>query len=134
MFLCSDTIGLQQQLEELQIKLVTLEKKTVDYESMQVELEEKKRALMVYGQMSEKMEKLKKENSKTLEENMTLEEQLKNVKELRDTQSVENEQLKREKAEVEQDLLKTQTSLKKSRAQADQVEKLTEDNTKITSM
>lgn len=42
MFFCSDTIRLQQQLEELQIRLVTLEKKTADYESMQEELEEKK--------------------------------------------------------------------------------------------
>lgn len=38
----SDTIRLQQQLEELQIRLVTLEKKTADYESVQAELEEKK--------------------------------------------------------------------------------------------
>lgn len=38
----SDAIGLQQQLEELQIRLVTLEKKTGDYESLQAELEEKK--------------------------------------------------------------------------------------------
>uniref|UniRef100_A0AAX7SJJ8 Uncharacterized protein n=1 Tax=Astatotilapia calliptera TaxID=8154 RepID=A0AAX7SJJ8_ASTCA len=37
-----DTIRLQQQLEELQIRLVTLEKKTADYESVQAELEEKK--------------------------------------------------------------------------------------------
>ncbi len=41
-FFCSDTIRLQQQLEELQIRLVTLEKKAADNESMQAELEEKK--------------------------------------------------------------------------------------------
>lgn len=40
--MCSDTIRLQQQLEELQIRLVTLEKKTADYELVQAELEEKK--------------------------------------------------------------------------------------------
>lgn len=39
---CSDSIRLQQQLEELQIKLVSLEKKTADYEFVQAELKEKK--------------------------------------------------------------------------------------------
>ncbi|XP_035020496.1 little elongation complex subunit 1 isoform X1 [Hippoglossus stenolepis] len=129
-----DSIRLQQQLEELQIRLVTLEKKTVDYESMQAELEEKKRALVAYGQISEEMEKLKQENSKTVAENKKLEEQLKEEKELTETQSLENAQLKRGKAEVENDLLKTQTSLKKSQARADQVENLTEENIKITSI
>nr|XP_019946989.1 PREDICTED: little elongation complex subunit 1 [Paralichthys olivaceus] len=129
-----DSIRLQQQLEELQIRLVTLEKKTVDYESMQAELEEKKCALTAYGQLSEEMEKLKHENSKTVAENKKLEGQLKHEKELTETQSLENAQLKREKAEVENDLLKTQMSLKKSQAQADQVEKLTEENIKITSI
>lgn len=33
---------LQQQLEELQIRLIALEKKTADYESVQAELEETK--------------------------------------------------------------------------------------------
>lgn len=39
---CSDLIRQQQTVEELQIKLITLEKKTADYESLQAELEEKK--------------------------------------------------------------------------------------------
>lgn len=39
---CSDSIRQQQTLEELQIRLITLEKKTSDYESLQAELEEKK--------------------------------------------------------------------------------------------
>lgn len=39
---CSDSIILREQLEELQIRLVTLEKKTGDYESIQAELEEKR--------------------------------------------------------------------------------------------
>lgn len=39
---CSDSIKQQQTLEELQIRLITLEKKTSDYESLQAELEEKK--------------------------------------------------------------------------------------------
>ncbi|XP_023133359.2 little elongation complex subunit 1 [Amphiprion ocellaris] len=129
-----DTIRLQQQLEELQIRLVTLEKKTADYESVQAELEEKRGALKAYGQLSEEMEKLKQENNKTIAENKKLEEQLKNVKDVTETQSLENAQLKREKTDVENDLLKTQASLKKSQAQADQVEKLLEENANLTSI
>lgn len=129
-----DSIRLQQQLEELQIRLVTLEKKTADYESVQAELEEKKDALKAYGQMAEEMEKLKQEYSKTVAEKNKLEDQLKDVKELTETQSLENTQLKQEKAMVENDLLKTQASLKKSQAQADQVEKLMEENAKTTSI
>ncbi|XP_008293104.1 little elongation complex subunit 1 [Stegastes partitus] len=129
-----DTIRLQQQLEELQIRLVTLEKKTVDYESVQAELEEKRGALKAYGHLSEEMEKLKQENNKTTAENEKLEDQLKYVKDLTETQSLENAQLKREKAVVENDLLNTQTSLRKSQAQADQVEKLMEENANLTSI
>ncbi|KAM9352895.1 little elongation complex subunit 1 [Symphorus nematophorus] len=129
-----DSIRLQQQLEELQCRLVTLEKKTADYESVQAELEEKKDALKAYGQMSEEMEELKQENSKIMAEKNQLKDQLFAVKELTETQSFENAQLKREKAVVENDLLKTQASLKKTQAQADQVEKLIEENTKTTSI
>lgn len=50
--MCSDTIRLQQQLEELQIRLVTLEKKTADYESVQAELEEKKVSTLQSYEMS----------------------------------------------------------------------------------
>ncbi|XP_054477300.1 little elongation complex subunit 1 [Anoplopoma fimbria] len=129
-----DAIRLQQQLEELQIRLVTLEKKTADYESVQAELEEKKDALKTYEQMSEEMDKLKQQNSKTMAENKKLEDQLKDVKELTQSQSLENAQLTREKASVENDLLKTQISLRETQAQADQVEKLIEENAKTTSI
>ncbi|XP_062278466.1 little elongation complex subunit 1 [Scomber scombrus] len=129
-----DTIRLQQQLEELQIKLVTLEKKTAGYESLQAELEKNKSALQDCGQMSEEMEKLKQENSKTMTEKKKLEDQLKDVEELMETQSLESAQLKREKAIVENDLLKTQTSLRKSEAQASQVEQLIEEKAKTTSI
>ncbi|XP_018540820.1 little elongation complex subunit 1 isoform X2 [Lates calcarifer] len=101
---------------------------------MQTELEEKKCALTAYGQMSEEMEKLKQESSKTIAENKKLEQQLKDVKELTETQALENAQLKREKAQVENDLLKTQTLLKKCQAQADQVEQLIEENAKTKSI
>ncbi|KAK2844303.1 hypothetical protein Q5P01_010962 [Channa striata] len=129
-----DTIRLRQQLEELQIRLVTLEKKTADYESVQAELEEKKNAIKAYGQMSEEMEKLNLETCKILEKNKKLEDQLKDVKELMEKQSLENAEIKREKAVVENDLLKAQVCLKKSQAQADQTEKLIEENSKTTSI
>ncbi|KAM9852160.1 little elongation complex subunit 1 [Aulostomus maculatus] len=129
-----DTIRLQQQLEELQMCLVTLEKKTADYESLQAELEEKKNALEDCGHMCEEMEKLKQENNDTILQNQKLENQLKELKELMENQSLENSRLKREKAEVENDLLKTQTSLRVAQAQADQVEKLMEENAKTTSI
>ncbi|XP_071327107.1 little elongation complex subunit 1 isoform X2 [Trachinotus anak] len=101
---------------------------------MQAELEEKKCALKVYGELSDKLEELKQENSKTIAENKKLEEKLKELKEMTERQSLENAQLKRERAEVENDLLKTQTSLRKSQAQAQQVEKLLEENAKTTSI
>ncbi|XP_068592118.1 little elongation complex subunit 1 [Cebidichthys violaceus] len=140
-----DTIGLQQQLGELQIRLVTLEKKTADYESelekktadyesVQAELGEKKGALKACGQMSEEMDKLKQQNSRTMAENKKLEDQLKDVEERTEARLLENARLKREKAAVENDLLKTQTSLRKSQAQADQVERLIEENAKTTSV
>ncbi|XP_068452486.1 little elongation complex subunit 1 isoform X2 [Clinocottus analis] len=128
----NDAIRLQQQLEELQSRLLTLEKKTEDYESVQAELEEKKGALETYRRMSEEMDKLKQQNSKTMTENIKLEDQLKNLEELSESQSLENALLKREKASVENILLETQTSLKKSQAQADRVDQLIEENAKTT--
>uniref|UniRef100_A0A1A7WFE4 KIAA0947 n=1 Tax=Iconisemion striatum TaxID=60296 RepID=A0A1A7WFE4_9TELE len=126
-----DTIRLQQQLEELQIRLVTLEKKTADYESLQAELEQKKGALKAYEQLSEKMEQLKQENNKTVAENKNLEDQLKCVKE---EQSLESAQLRREKAAMENDLLQTQESLKKCQAEADKTEILEKQNASLINM
>ncbi|XP_030014573.1 little elongation complex subunit 1 isoform X2 [Sphaeramia orbicularis] len=123
-----DAIRLQHQTKELQMKLVTLEKKTADYESLQKELEQKKDALKAFGQISEELGKLKQENIKTSTENMKLGDELKTAKELIKTQSLENAQLMREKVEVENDLLQSQMSLKKSQAQADQVEQLMKEN------
>nr|XP_046256110.1 little elongation complex subunit 1 isoform X2 [Scatophagus argus] len=80
------------------------------------------------------MEKLKQQNSKSTAEKNKLEDQLKDVKELEETQTLENARLKREKAEVENDLLKTQAALKKSQAQADEVEKLMEEKAKMSSI
>ncbi|KAM4736123.1 little elongation complex subunit 1 [Anableps anableps] len=129
-----DSIRLQEQLEELQIRLVTLEKKTADYESIQTELEEKTGALKAYEQLSEEMEKLKQEKCNTLTENKKLGDELKSLKDLTETQTLENSQLRREKAAVENDLLKTQVSLKESQEQAEKVDKLTKENAIITNM
>ncbi|XP_074539998.1 little elongation complex subunit 1 [Halichoeres trimaculatus] len=129
-----ESIRLQQQLEELQIKLLSLEKKTADYDSVKAELEEKKDSLKAYEQMSVELQKIKQENSKILAENKKLEDQLSDVKELSETQSLENAQLKREKAVVENELLEAQTSLMKSQAQADQIKHLMEEKAKATSI
>ncbi|KAM3614741.1 uncharacterized protein V6R79_018661 [Siganus canaliculatus] len=129
-----DSIRLQQQLEELQITMAALEKKTADYESVQAELEEKKTALKVIGHMSEEMDKLKEQKNKTVAEKSQLENELKDVKELTEKQSLENAQLKREKTTVENDLLKTQISLKESQSQAEQADKLKEENVKLTNV
>ncbi|KAM8869809.1 little elongation complex subunit 1 [Spinachia spinachia] len=111
-----------------------LEKNTADYASVQADLEEKKEALMSYGQMAEEMDKLKQQTSRTMAEYKKLENQFKDVEELRETMSLENALLKRQKAAVENDLLKTQATLRKSQAEADQVEKLVEENAKTTSI
>ncbi|TNN79762.1 Little elongation complex subunit 1 [Liparis tanakae] len=129
-----DTIRLQQQLEELQSRLMALQKKTADYESIQAELEEKKGALENSRRMCEEMDTLKQQNSKTMAEKKKLEDQLKDLEELSETRSLENAQLKREKAIVENNLLKTQTSLRNSQAQADRVDALMEENAKTTSI
>ncbi|XP_047455710.1 little elongation complex subunit 1 [Mugil cephalus] len=125
-----DTIRLQQQLEELQVRLVTLQKKTADYESLQAELEEKRDSLKAYGKLSEATETLKQENQKAMAENKKLEEQLKSIKDLTEAQSLENAQVKREKAVVENDLLKTQAALKEYGQLSEVVEKLKEENSK----
>ncbi|XP_034031150.1 little elongation complex subunit 1 [Thalassophryne amazonica] len=127
-----DAIRLQQQLEELQIQLISLQTKAADEELLRAELDKKKS--QAYEQMSQQMDKLKQDLSKTSAENKRLEDQLNDIKELTETQALENAQLKREKAMIENNLLKTQASLKISQAQADQVEKLIEENTKKTSL
>ncbi|RVE62407.1 hypothetical protein OJAV_G00156840 [Oryzias javanicus] len=129
-----DTIRLQQELEELQIKLVTMEQKMVDYTSLQTELEEKKVALKSCEHLSENMDKLKQENSKALTKIKDLEEQLKHLKDLTEAQVIKNAQLGTEKATVENDLLQTQASLKKCQAKADKVEKLMEENANMKSL
>ncbi|XP_076008828.1 little elongation complex subunit 1 [Genypterus blacodes] len=129
-----EAIRLQQQLEELQMRLLSLEKKNADYELVQAELEEKKCVIRGFEKMSEEMEELKEEYSKTVAQNKMLEDNLKDVKEVTETQTLKNVHLKMEKAAVENELLKTQASLKASQAQADRVDELIEENTKTTSI
>ncbi|XP_027869350.1 little elongation complex subunit 1 [Xiphophorus couchianus] len=129
-----DSIRLREQLEELQMRLFTLEKKTADYESVQAELEEKTGALKAHEQLSEDMNKLKQEKSNVLTENETLRDELKCLKDLTETRGLENARVKREKAAVENDLLKTQASLKESQEQAKNVDKLTKENAIMTNM
>ncbi|KAM9310687.1 little elongation complex subunit 1 [Pholidichthys leucotaenia] len=127
-----DAIRLQQQLEELQVRLNTLEQKTADYESVQEELQEKREALRAHGRLAEEIETLKKENGQMVAENKKLEDRLQYMRDLTEAQTCEHAQLKREKAAVENDLLKTQACLQKSQEKTDQVEKLLKENTEMT--
>uniref|UniRef100_A0A3P9HCV8 Little elongation complex subunit 1 C-terminal domain-containing protein n=1 Tax=Oryzias latipes TaxID=8090 RepID=A0A3P9HCV8_ORYLA len=129
-----DTIRLQQELEELQLKLVTSEQRMVDYKSLQTELEEKRVALISYEHLSKNMEKLNQENSKALTNIKELEEQVKHLKEWSEAQVNKNALLGTEKAAVENDLRQTQASLEKYQAKADEAEKLLEENASMKSL
>uniref|UniRef100_A0A3P9JV97 Little elongation complex subunit 1 C-terminal domain-containing protein n=1 Tax=Oryzias latipes TaxID=8090 RepID=A0A3P9JV97_ORYLA len=129
-----DTIRLQQELEELQLKLVTSEQRMVDYKSLQTELEEKRVALISYEHLSENMEKLNQENSKALTNIKELEEQVKHLKEWSEAQVNKNALLGTEKAAVENDLRQTLASLEKYQAKADEAEKLLEENASMKSL
>ncbi|XP_061919398.1 little elongation complex subunit 1 [Entelurus aequoreus] len=129
-----DTTRLKEQLQELQIQFITLEKKTKDYESLQAELEGQKRILQDYEQISKEVEMLKQENKNTLSENRNLGNQLKDVKELFETQSLQHALLKRENTSLENDLLKAQSSLDTSKKKAEQLKQLKEDHAKTTSI
>ncbi|XP_077454675.1 little elongation complex subunit 1 isoform X2 [Stigmatopora argus] len=129
-----ETITLRQQYNELQRQFVTLEKKTEDYASVKAELEEKKKILRDYSQMSEDVEKLKQENSITLAENGKLDIQLTGLKDLMESQSLEIAQLKQKKAFLENDLLNIKITLKKSEENADKVEKLTAEQDRLTNI
>ncbi|XP_023819968.1 little elongation complex subunit 1 [Oryzias latipes] len=129
-----DTIRLQQELEELQLKLVTSEQRMVDYKSLQTELEEKRVALISYEHLSENMEKLNQENSKALTNIKELEEQVKHLKEWSEAQVNKNALLVTEKAAVENDLRQTRASLEEYQAKADEAEKLLEENASMKSL
>ncbi|XP_017265285.1 little elongation complex subunit 1 [Kryptolebias marmoratus] len=129
-----DTVRLQQQLKELQIQLFALEKKTADYDSVQAELDEKRHAVKAYEQLSKEMEELKQENSNTVAKNKKLEDQLQCLNDLTEKQSLENAQLRREKSAIENDLLKSLASLKKSQAEVEKAEKLREENAQMTNI
>ncbi|CAL8289363.1 unnamed protein product [Merluccius merluccius] len=121
---------LKEQVEELQAKLLVLEKEKSCLESVQTELEEAKTSLRTYSQMSEEMERLKEKCIQTTTENEKLQHQLKDTEDREEKQKLENAQLGREKASLENDLLKTQASLKTSQASADKVEEMREENAK----
>lgn len=127
-----DTIRLQQQVKELQARLVSLETKTADYEALQAELEEKRDVCKSYEQMSEEMEAFKRVNTEINSENNRLTDELKNLKEFVEARTLESAQLRREKAEVENNLLDAQASLKKVQVQAEQIEKLIKENSETT--
>ncbi|CAL8248578.1 unnamed protein product [Lota lota] len=121
---------IKEQVKELQAKLLTLEKEKSCQESVRKELEEAKKSLRTYAQMSEEMERLKEKGVQTTTENERLQHQLKDMEDREEKLNLENAQLRRERASLENDLLKTQASLKTSQASADRVEGLREENAK----
>lgn len=130
----NDTVKLQQQITELQVRLACLEKKTADYDSLQAELQEKGDALKAYEQMSDEIEKTKQYNKELNTESEMLKNEIKNVKEFVEAKMLENAQLRREKAEVENNLLDTQASLKMVQVQEDKVEQLKKENVEALSI
>ncbi|XP_059921398.1 little elongation complex subunit 1 isoform X2 [Gadus macrocephalus] len=120
----------KDQVKELQAKLLSLEKEKSCWESVQKELEEAKKSLRTYAQMTEEMERLKEKGVQTTTENERLQHQVKDMEDRQEKQNLENAQLRRERASLENDLLKTQASLKTSQASADRVEGLREENAK----
>ncbi|CAL8260817.1 unnamed protein product [Boreogadus saida] len=120
----------KDQVKELQAKLLSLEKEKSCQESVQKELEEAKKSLRTYAQMTEEMERVKEKGVQTTTENERLQHQVKDMEDRQEKQNLENAQLRREGASLENDLLKTQASLKTSQASADRVEGLREENAK----
>ncbi|XP_030226047.1 little elongation complex subunit 1 isoform X2 [Gadus morhua] len=126
----SEVKRFKDQVKELQAKLLSLEKEKSCWESVQKELEEAKKSLRTYAQMTEEMERLKEKGVQTTTENERLQHQVKDMEDRQEKQNLENAQLRRERASLENDLLKTQASLKTSQASADRVEGLREENAK----
>ncbi|CAL8337591.1 unnamed protein product [Gadus morhua 'NCC'] len=126
----SEVKRFKDQVKELQAKLLSLEKEKSCWESLQKELEEAKKSLRTYAQMTEEMERLKEKGVQTTTENERLQHQVKDMEDRQEKQNLENAQLRRERASLENDLLKTQASLKTSQASADRVEGLREENAK----
>ncbi|KAL4616941.1 little elongation complex subunit 1 isoform X1 [Arapaima gigas] len=127
----TETSKLHQQLAELLEKMEALEKRNKEYESMWLELEEKRSTLKKYEEAATVMDCLKEENSKTKALNMKLESQLKQFEETTQMQRKESGQLRSEKEALEKELENTKNFLKMYQQAECEVERLKEEKTKI---
>ncbi|XP_036446502.1 little elongation complex subunit 1 isoform X2 [Colossoma macropomum] len=121
---------LHTQLDEVLLKLGPLEKQIVDFEAVKVELEEAKAALKSYQQKSEEVDSLREQNSKTLALNKKLEDNIRMAEDAAKSQSLENTKLRSEKKNLEEDVQKTQESLRMCQQAAEEVETLRLQNAK----
>ncbi|KAJ8353622.1 hypothetical protein SKAU_G00211890 [Synaphobranchus kaupii] len=106
-----ETSKLHQQLDELLLKMVPLEKQNEEYVAMQSELEEKNNSLKNYQRTSEELDKLKEDSTKLLASKKNLENQLKTFEDSSIKKDCEVTQLKKDKKTLEEDLHKTQKDL-----------------------
>ncbi|KAJ8013348.1 hypothetical protein DPEC_G00052330 [Dallia pectoralis] len=127
-----ETSKLRLQLNELQLKCVLLEKQHAEYKAMRTVLENKQSYEKLSQCLSEEVERLKEQNSKTENIKKSLEDQLRTVTENSAQQNLENIQLKQENTSLERDLLKTQTSLKSCQKIAEEVQHWKEENARMS--
>ncbi|XP_029600803.1 little elongation complex subunit 1-like [Salmo trutta] len=127
-----ETGKLRKLLDDLQLKVASLEKQHAEYEAMRAELEAKQSAEKLSQQLFEEVERLKEQNNNTETLKKRLEDQLKMVTETTEKQCLDNVQLRLEKTALENDLLKTQMSLKTCQKVAEEVQRLKEDNARTS--
>ncbi|XP_072536303.1 little elongation complex subunit 1 [Salminus brasiliensis] len=121
---------LHTQLDEVLLKLGPLEKQTMDFEAVKAELEETKTSLKSYQRRSEEVDSLREENAKTLALNEQLKGSLQMAEDGAKTQSLECAKLRSAKETLEEDLQKTQDSLRICQQAAEEVENLRLQNAK----
>ncbi|XP_052000045.1 little elongation complex subunit 1 [Xyrauchen texanus] len=121
---------LHRQLDEVLLKLEPLEKQTVEYEQIKTELEKTKADLSSYQQKCEDADKLRAENAQTLILKDKLEESLRKADDTVHGQNLENEKLRAEKKTLEDDLLKTQDSLREFQQTVEELENIKLENAK----
>ncbi|MFT7816134.1 little elongation complex subunit 1 isoform X1 [Arapaima gigas] len=126
------TSKLHQQLAELLEKMEALEKRNKEYESMWLELEEKRSTLKKYEEAATVMDCLKEENSKTKALFLIVYViSFFICKETTQMQRKESGQLRSEKEALEKELENTKNFLKMYQQAECEVERLKEEKTKI---
>ncbi|KAG7462406.1 hypothetical protein MATL_G00184480 [Megalops atlanticus] len=108
-----ETSKLHQQLDELLLKMVELEKHMEERKALWSELKEKNKTLKMYQQTSVELDSLKEESAKSLALNKQLENQVKKLEDSTVRQNHEITELKMEKKKLEKNLHKAQKHLEK---------------------